>query len=354
MVRPLWLLLLIPALPAAGMVYQWLGALSDGRRIAATGRLVEVVGGRRIYICEMGNAMAGHPTVVFESGIAATSQNWLQVQQAVAKYARTVSYDRAGLGWSSGPASKRTPRNIARELRETLQRAGIPGPYVVVGHSFGGLVARSFTAQYPSEVGGVVLVDAMRTEDWPPVNQRQLALLQRGRRYAGYGILAARLGLARLAITSLLCRRGHLSRALGRATGQSGLHVMDRITCEVGKMPREVWPIVAAHWSRPSFYRALAQHLDAVPASVVEMHGAAPLTGVPIVLLTPASEEPLSEEGLRLIGPAAHQVIAGRSGHWVHLDQPELVLDVIRGVFEQAGREASERAAQSLVGMVPR
>src|ERR1019366_13022 len=105
-----------------------------------------------------------------------------------------------------------------------------------------------------------------------------------------------------------------------------GLHVLERITCEVGKMPRAVWPIVAAHWSRPEFYRGLVAHLDAVPASVVEMHGAQSVEGVPVVLLTPGDAKPFSGDDLRRIGSGARQVIARKSGHWIHLDEPEQVV----------------------------
>src|SRR5580704_8750070 len=125
--RLLWFLLLIPVLPAVGMTYQLVGALKDRRRYIGSGRLIEVGDGRSIYVSDMGCGTGTGPTVVFESGIAATSQNWLQVQEAVAGYTRAVSYDRGGLGWSSASASERTPSNIARELRQVLQEARIPG-----------------------------------------------------------------------------------------------------------------------------------------------------------------------------------------------------------------------------------
>jgi pimeloyl-ACP methyl ester carboxylesterase len=298
-----------------------------------------------MYMSDMGHGIQAGPTVVFESGIAATSQNWLRVQESVAGYTRAVSYDRGGLGWSSASATERTPSNIARELREMLQQAGIPAPYVLVGHSFGGLVVRRYAVLYPGEVAGVVLVDPMRTEEWPPVNEEQRALLERGIRMAGFGIPVARFGLARLVTTSLLCRSGRTSRAFSRAAGQGGLHVMQRITCEVGKMPREVWPIVASHWASPKYYRGLAAHLEAVPATVIEMHTAEAVEGVPVVVLTPGTAEPLCSERLRQIGSEARQVIAERSGHWVHLDEPELVLDTIRGIVEQVTRTQIPAAA---------
>lgn len=333
MVRMLWLLLLVPALPVVGMLYQTLGAMNDRRRYLRLGRLVDLGQGRRVYVSDMGRTNGSVPAVVFESGIAATSQNWLHIQESVAAYTRAVCYDRSGLGWSSASPTERTPTNIARELKDLLHQAGVPAPYVLVGHSFGGLVVQRFASLYPDSVAGIVLVDPMRTGEWPPVNERQRALLERGIRMAGFGVPVARFGLARLATTSLLCRSGRTSRAFSRAAGEGGRHVLQRITCEVSKMPREVWPIVAAHWASPRYYRGLAAHLQAVPATVAEMHSAQG-ADVPILLLTPGSAEPLTPDQIRQIGPNVRQSIACRSGHWIHLDEPELVLDAIRELVE--------------------
>jgi hypothetical protein len=119
-------------------------------------------------------------------------------------------------------------------------------------------------------------------------------------------------------------------------------------------MPGEVWPIVAAHWASPKFYRGLAAHLEAVPATVAEMHEAEAIGGVPVVLLTPGTAEPLSSEELRRIGTGALQVIAERSGHWVHLDEPQLVVDTIRGIVEQGIAYGAKKASTSSTDWVTR
>ncbi len=345
MVRLLWLLVVIPAIPAVGWVYQWLGGMRDRRRFLGLGTLVDVGGGRKMYMSQMGS---GGPTVIFESGIAATSQNWLALQESVGEFARAVSYDRRGLGWSSPSNSERTPSNVARELHDLLRRAEVPGPYILVGHSFGGLVVRRYAVDYPEDVVGVVLVDAMRTEEWPPVNEQQRAMLERGVWLTGFAVQIARFGLARLATTSLLCRSGKVSTLFSKATGNGGRHVLERVTCEVTKMPREVWPIVAAHWSKPSYYRGLAAHVSAVPATVMEMHDAEPIECAPVVLLTPGSAQPLTADALHRIGPGTRQVIGHKSGHWLHLDEPELVLEEIRGMVEKS-RVGVDEAAQTVM-----
>lgn len=316
----------IAGIAAAGFLYQWIGAWQDRRRFAGAGRWIAGGEGRGHFLVEKG---AGGPAVVFESGIAATHLNWSHIQTAVSEHTRTVSYDRAGLGWSTPSKTPRTPGNIALELRQMLQDAGIEPPFILVGHSFGGLVVRRFATLFPEEVAGVVLVDPMRCEEWPPLDPAKQASVERGVRLSGYAVPIARLGLARMAVTSLLCRSGRLCAFLAQAAGESGKQVLARIQDEVGKMPREVRPMVAAYWSRPDCYVEMARHIAAVPDSVREMLASAPISGIPITLLTPGRSTALSGERLAEIGDRVQQVIASVSAHWIHLDEPELVIAAI-------------------------
>jgi pimeloyl-ACP methyl ester carboxylesterase len=336
---------LLAALIAAGFLYQWFGAHYDRWRFAAAGRWINIGGGRRLYLLEKG---AGEATVLFEAGIAATNLNWFHIQETVSRFAATASYDRSGLGWSSPSRTARTPSNLAAELHELLLGAGLKPPFILVGHSFGGLVIRRFALLYPEEVASIVLVDPLRCEEWLPLDPAKQAKLDRGIRLAGFAIPIARLGLARLAVTSLLCRSGRIADRLAGAAGEGGLHVLGRIKDEVGKMPREVWPIVAAHWSRPSYYAGMRNHVAAVPETLLEMQDAEPIRGIPVLLLTPGKSSPLSEDCLQKIGDTVKQVIAPASAHWIHLDEPELVIQSIRemvisatGVTEVTGVAAA-------------
>jgi pimeloyl-ACP methyl ester carboxylesterase len=323
---PLLILGAFATLLAAGFLYQYVGANRDRKRYTAPGRWVEIARGRRLYVVEKGT---GGPAVLFESGIAATNLNWFSVQENVSRFTSTASYDRSGLGWSSPCRTARTPGNITAELHEMLQSAGIKPPYVLVGHSFGGLVVRRYAITYPEDVTGVVLVDPMRCEEWPPLNPDNQPMIDRGRRLSRYAIPIARFGLARLAVTSLLCRSGRLSGRLACAAGDGGRHVVRRVTEEVGKMPRELWPVVAAHWSRPGYYAGMRSHVEAVPETVREMQDIAPIREIPVIVLTPGQSTPLSSQCLAKIGNNVQQVIAAGSAHWIHLDEPQLVIDSI-------------------------
>jgi pimeloyl-ACP methyl ester carboxylesterase len=328
-------LFLIPALPAAlvalGFLYQWHGSRKDRARYAAAGRWVDIGNGNRIYLLEKGST---GPAVLFESGIAATNLNWFHIQEKVSQFASTASYDRCGLGWSSPCQTARTPGNIAVELHQMLAQAGIKPPYILVGHSFGGLVMRRFALLYPDEVTSIVLVDPMRCDEWPPLNPAKQKEIDRGSKLSSYAIPIAQIGLARLAVTSLLCRSGRVAERLAGAAGEGGKHVLGRIKGEVSKMPPEVWPIVAAHWSRPGYYVGMRSHVRAVPDTVREMQAAEPIRGIPVLLLTPGKSTPLSEDCLRRIGDNVQQVIAPESAHWIHLDQPQLVINSIQEMVD--------------------
>ena len=115
----------------------------------------------------------GSPTVIFEGGFGTGIASWSTVQRDVAAFAQTVSYDRAGIGQSDPGPKPRSAKQIAAELHTALEKAGVKPPYVMVGHSFGGIYVRVFADMYPKEVVGLVLIDPSQESfnDWLVKNQ---------------------------------------------------------------------------------------------------------------------------------------------------------------------------------------
>ena len=168
----LGLVVLLAALALAGAIYQAVATAPDKTAYSPPGQLVDV-GGYRLHLHSMGENQ-GNPTVILIACGACTSANWGWIQPALARFTRVVAYDRAGFGWSDpGPVPRDALQNV-RELHTALGRAGIRGPYVLVGHSYGGPLARVYAGQYPDEVAGMVLIDPRhpdRDARFPPEAQ---------------------------------------------------------------------------------------------------------------------------------------------------------------------------------------
>ena len=168
-----------------------------GHPAPMTGQLVDV-GDHRLRIDCTG---VGSPTVVLESGLGESSFYWARISAAVATSTRVCVYDRAGRGWSEAAPAPQDGLAVAADLHTLLSKSGNPGPYVLVGHSSGGVYVRIFAAKYPDEVAGMVLLDAQPPDPFT-------SLPDYAAFYAGtptlYGILpsVARLGVLRLAYAS--------------------------------------------------------------------------------------------------------------------------------------------------------
>jgi pimeloyl-ACP methyl ester carboxylesterase len=146
----------ILALAAVGGGYETVREAADANAHPMPGQLIDV-GGHRLHLSCTGS---GSPTVVLEPGAGEMSSNLGWITPAVARHTRVCAYDRAGRGWSEPADTPQDATQIATDLHTLLQRAHVPGPYVLAGHSFGGLYVLTFAARYPDEVAGMVLIDS--------------------------------------------------------------------------------------------------------------------------------------------------------------------------------------------------
>jgi pimeloyl-ACP methyl ester carboxylesterase len=190
--RVIVILILSPvALVALGAIYNGILMAADARKFPPPGALVDV-DGHRLHINSMGE---GSPTVVLEAGAGGSSLDWAWVQPELAKITRVCTYDRAGLGWSETGPLPRTSRQIVEELHRLLSESGEKPPFILVGHSFGGMTMKLFAATYPEEVAGLVLVDGIHEDFFsrmpPEVGDgvgAQLRMLSLGRMLAVTGL----------------------------------------------------------------------------------------------------------------------------------------------------------------------
>lgn len=185
---------IIPCITGVGFMYQCLAAARDRRILPAPGLHVDIDG------CRIHAQTAGQsgPAVILESGLGGMSSAWGWIQPETAKFSRVVSYDRGGLGWSGPDPAPKSAIVAAGRLHALLGQVGIAPPYVLVGHSMGGLFIRVFADLYPGEVAGMVLLDAVH----PDQHLRSAAIsthMRTGFRFLQSIPLLSRLGYVRLA-----------------------------------------------------------------------------------------------------------------------------------------------------------
>src|SRR5215216_5658030 len=191
-----WLLypvLTVLMIAAVGGGYQTVRESLDAKAYPPPGQLIDV-GEHRLHLYCTGS---GRPTVVLEPGGGASSSDFGWIAPAVARETRVCVYDRAGRGWSDAADGPQDGAHIAADLHTLLERAQVPGPYVLAGHSFGGLYVQSFAAQFPDQVAGMVLLDSTAPKPGPAQSTDTDPYNVVGR-VAGLSAASAHLGVGRL------------------------------------------------------------------------------------------------------------------------------------------------------------
>jgi pimeloyl-ACP methyl ester carboxylesterase len=159
----------IAGLSLAGAGYEAIASRGDASAYPPPGQMVDV-GGYRLHLQCVGT---GSPTVVLDAGLGGTSLDWSLVQAEIGQTTRVCAFDRAGMGWSDSSPEPRDAQHIAQELHALLHNANVPGPYVLVGWSYGGMYAREYAGQYSDEVAGLVLLDSSHPDQWTSTPEGQ-------------------------------------------------------------------------------------------------------------------------------------------------------------------------------------
>lgn len=327
---------LMAALAAGGAAYQRIETGRDARRHPPPGRLVEV-DGRRLHIFMRGEDKGG-PTVVLDPGLGQASLAWELVAPEVAKFTRVVAYDRAGYAWSeSGPVPRAAGR-LAEELQKLLKNAGIPGPYVLVVHSMSGLTARLFAARFPEETAGMVLVDTVHEDLWscePRIFDHYFGSLARRFRLL---VPVVYLGLLRLVV-----QFGFTNAILPGFVTQQPANI--RPTLLTGYLSGKNFAAAVAEADglkagAEQVRETLAAGSPADLSLVVLSHGVPSMfSGLPAEKAWAAEQSwQKTQSGMAARSSRGRLVVAEESGHDVHVDRPDLVVEAIRQVVEESRR----------------
>ena len=335
-----WALLLLLAIPAVllilGIIYQKIGVSSDLKRHPPPGKLIEV-NGVPVHIRTVGT---GRPAVIFESGVAASSVSWTPVQDSVAEFTSTASYDRSGFGWSYQTRRPQTPMEMVESLRTLLTAAGFVSPFVLVGHSFGTLLVRLFADRWPEDVAGMVLVDPALLLEWADPTPDRRRMLGRGIALSRRGAMLAKIGFVRLSLSLLTGGSRALPKLFSKLSSGKGHSVSERLVGEVRKLPPVLWPVVQSHWCRPQSFESMARHLAVLPETAALVYKTNPSRSIPVTVISAGGltqTQRAEHESIARSSDRGRHIVASRSGHWVHLDEPEVVVEAIRDILSQSG-----------------
>jgi len=318
---------------AAGLLYQAVGARLSARRYPPPGALVDVDGQRLHRVC----TGTGKPLVLFEAGIAASSLSWTLVMPEVAAFTRACAYDRAGLGWSDPSQSARTVDRMVAELRGVLAGADSRKAAVLVGHSFGAFLILVYAARYPDEVAGLVLLDP--PTEWQDFGANRARLVRRGIQASRLGGLLARIGVVRACLALLTGGAPGVPRHGVRVLGPTAVRTLEHLVGEVRKLPPDVHPVVQALWCQPKCFRGMAEHLAALGEMGAAAGRVTSLADIPLAIVSGGDQpaEILAKHGeLARLSSKGRHVVAAKSAHWIHLDEPALVVSVVREIVERA------------------
>ena len=309
--------------------------------ISPPGQLIDL-NGWRLHLHATGKASTAQPTVILEAGAGGFSVDWSLVQPEVARFARVCSYDRAGLGWSELGPHPRTLRQVVWELHALLQQAGLQPPFVLVGHSYGGILMRLYAFTYPEEVAGIVLLESG--------HERGVQVLRNGQ-------------LVRLVETATgkpvpeVKTSGPLRESDIPAGPRAQIEAAARsMASRANEPPRDKLPPDARRMRAWAFGQVKHWAANDNPFEGEELAGLLakwtgtpyPLGDKPLIVLSrglpgadiPEVEKEHKRNQAELLGlsRSARQVIAPQSGHQILLDEPHLVVEAIREVLAAASR----------------
>ncbi|MCI0664490.1 MAG: alpha/beta hydrolase [Acidobacteria bacterium] len=304
------------------------------------GKLVDI-GGWRLHLNCTGEVRESQPTVILEAGAGSLSVEWSLTQPGVAGFARVCSYDRAGIGWSDLGPHPRTMRQVVFELHSLLEKAGVRPPYVLVGSSYGGVLAQLYAATYPTDVAGMLLVDSGMLNPFRYIDGKLVRLADTAR---GIAVPPVKTSNPLRESDIPPGARAQIEAAARQSAPGANQPPRDKLPVDAQRM--RAWAL-----SQVKHYAAHANQFEAEELALMltdQKKKEHPLGEIPLIVLTAGrsefgpDEQALEEErskdqaSLANLSRKGKQVIAVGSGHHIQIEVPDLVVKSIREVVTAA------------------
>lgn len=313
----------VSGITVTGAGYQHTALRHDKERYEPEGTIVEH-SGHHTHIVISGPTGPKIPVVVIDTGIGSWSLDWYKFQRQFQGKATIVTYDRAGYGWSDTRPESRTVDILARECAETLQKTSLTGPYLLIGHSFGGYISRMLATDYLDDVAGIVFADAIHEDMFvsnSPLKQEYTDV-------------------------DPLTRSLPALSTVGGIRLLTGLRETDApmVPPYVKDLPQDLRAQYLSVGYQPSFFKTMIEEMQLIEASSEAVRATGSLGDVPLTAITHGqsvypTEDPTGAEIESLwkktqpmnaaLSTQGELLIATDSGHNIHHDDPDLLYEVV-------------------------
>jgi pimeloyl-ACP methyl ester carboxylesterase len=324
-----WLAGVLAVILLGLFLWQVVASARENQQYPMPGKLYDV-NGLQMHLYCTGD---GSPTIILDSGLGGPGFMWELVQNELSKTYRVCSYDRAGLGWSQVSKVPRTTQNIVLELHDLLQAASEKGPFILIGHSFGGFTVRVFTKQYPKEVKGIILVGAGHEDFDQRLPPGCKVLAQSNVSFARLAQPLTRMGIMRLA------------GSIGLLTPLTG-EMLNGVPADLQSK------LMAKTFYTPQYWQTFVAEMTSLDESEAQVRDSGNLDNLPLVVVSgspdvsrvpgscnASSVVALSKElqaELAKLSSNSYQITCDTCGHYIPLTDPQLVVEAVKQLSKES------------------
>jgi pimeloyl-ACP methyl ester carboxylesterase len=304
----------------SGVLYQFIATEMDKNQFKMKGRMVSV-GSYRLMVNTSGS---GKYSIVFESDIGTPIQQWNTVREELSKDYRVFSYERNGYGWSDSSGEKVDISRSVSDLKKALTRAGIPSPYVLVGHGYGGILMTEFAKKYPKEVVGIVLVDSLMEAD---IKTKEFQSELKGK-------------LAKVSVSRFFSYMGGIRLA-------SELDMTNKDEDFLTNLTESEKALFFSQKVTPKYYAANYSELKVLKDYENNIQQNGVLKNKFVEILTPAHKFADDERDkayvekqkqLEQLSENSNHMIVERCGGYIHIDRPDAIVNAVNKIVKKAGK----------------
>jgi pimeloyl-ACP methyl ester carboxylesterase len=222
---------------------------------------------------------------------------------------------------------------MARDLHNVVAAARVARPYILIGHSYAAYILRVYTQQFADEVAGIILVDPLTPEEWVTPQGFERWRLLRGVWFSRAGGVLGILGVVRFCLWLLQRGNNAMPRKVVSVFGGQARETVEHILTELAKLPPPTVRLIRERWSQGKFFWTMARYIKALPSCAREASGYKIPAHIPLTVISGAHLPPVrvaEHQALAASSRRGRHIIAANSAHWVHLDQPELIVEAFR------------------------